>query len=80
MCSNSLDFTGAPLHQYEIAVKLAAEGVIEPIVLCTTEGPLRQAYEQQGIEVIVRDNPLEHIYQRDAYDEAIAVLVRKLKV
>ncbi|MEG4203478.1 glycosyltransferase [Microcoleus sp. Pol7_A1] len=71
MCSNSLDFTGAPLHQYEIAVKLAAEGAIEPIVLCTTEGPLRQAYEQQGIEVIVRDNPLEHIYQRDAYDEAI---------
>ncbi|MEG5142839.1 glycosyltransferase [Microcoleus sp. AT8-B6] len=71
MCSNSLDFTGAPLHQYEIAVKLAAEGVVKPIVLCTTDGPLRQAYEQQGIEVIVRDNPLEHIYQRDAYDEAI---------
>ncbi|MEG4444892.1 glycosyltransferase [Microcoleus sp. AT9_B5] len=71
MCSNSLDFTGAPLHQYEIAVKLAAEGVVKPIVLCVTDGPLRQAYEQQGIEVIVRDNPLEHIYQRDAYDEAI---------
>ncbi|MEG4996706.1 glycosyltransferase [Microcoleus sp. B4-D4] len=71
MCSNSLDFTGAPLHQYEIAVKLAAEGAILPIVLCTTDGPLRQAYEQQGIEVMVRDNPLEHIYQRDAYDEAI---------
>ncbi|MEG5162815.1 glycosyltransferase [Microcoleus sp. AT3-A2] len=71
MCSNSLDFTGAPLHQYEIAVKLAAEGVVKPIVLCVTDGPLRQAYEQQGIEVIVRDNPLEHIYQQDAYDEAI---------
>ncbi|WP_373537460.1 glycosyltransferase [Microcoleus sp.] len=71
MCSNSLDFTGAPLHQYEIAVKLAAEGTILPMVFCTTDGPLRQAYEQQGIEVIVRDNPLEHIYQRDTYDEAI---------
>ncbi|MEG3880011.1 glycosyltransferase [Microcoleus sp. herbarium7] len=71
MCSNSLDFTGAPLHQYEIAVKLAAENVIQPIVLCATDGPLRQAYEQHGIEVIVRDNPLEHIYQRDAYDEAV---------
>ncbi|MEG5173897.1 glycosyltransferase [Microcoleus sp. B3-D7] len=83
MCSNSLDFTGAPLHQYEIAVKLAAEGVIKPIVLCVTDGPLRQAYEQQGIEVIVRDNPLEHIYQRDAYDEAIRSFskeIRSLKV
>ncbi|MEG4234877.1 glycosyltransferase [Microcoleus sp. Pol11C3] len=79
MCSNSLDFTGAPLHQYEIAVKLAAEGVIEPIVLCTTDGPLRQAYEQQGIEVIVRDNPLEHIYQRDAYDEAIGSFSKEIE-
>jgi O-antigen biosynthesis protein len=79
MCSNSLDFTGAPLHQYEIAVKLAAEGVILPIVLCTTDGPLRQAYEQQGIEVIVRDNPLEHIYQRDAYDEAIRSFSKEIE-
>ena len=79
MCSNSLDFTGAPLHQYEIAVKLAAEGVIEPIVLCATDGPLRQAYEQQGIEVIVRDNPLEHIYQRDAYDEAIRSFSKEIE-
>ncbi len=79
MCSNSLDFTGAPLHQYEIAVKLAAEGVIKPIVLCTTEGPLRQAYQQQGIEVMVRDNPLEHIYQRDAYDEAIRSFSKEIE-
>ncbi|MGB3265620.1 MAG: glycosyltransferase [Microcoleus sp.] len=79
MCSNSLDFTGAPLHQYEIAVKLAAEGAILPIVLCTTDGPLRQAYEQQGIEVIVRDNPLEHIYQRDAYDEAIRSFSKEIE-
>ncbi|MEG4342840.1 glycosyltransferase [Microcoleus sp. A003_D6] len=79
MCSNSLDFTGAPLHQYEIAVKLAAEGAILPIVLCTTDGPLRQAYEQQGIEVIVRDNPLEHIYQRDAFDEAIRSFSKEIE-
>ncbi|MEK0180341.1 MAG: glycosyltransferase [Oscillatoriales cyanobacterium] len=83
MCSNSLDFTGAPLHQYEIAVKLAALGVIKPIVFCVSDGPLRQTYEQQGIEVIIYDNPLEHIYQRDAYDEAIENFsqeIKKLKV
>jgi O-antigen biosynthesis protein len=83
MCSNSLDFTGAPLHQYEIAVKLAKEGVIQPIVFCVADGPLRQTYEQQGIEVIIYDNPLEHIYQRDAYDEAIDSFskeIKKLKV
>ncbi|NJK76611.1 MAG: glycosyltransferase family 4 protein, partial [Microcoleus sp. SU_5_6] len=79
MCSNSLDFTGAPLHQYEIAVKLAEQGMIKPIVLCVSDGPLRQAYEQQGIEVIVRDNPLEHIYQRDAYDAAIRSFSEEIK-
>jgi len=79
MCSNSLDFTGAPLHQYEIAVKLAALGVIKPIAFCVSDGPLRQAYEQQGIEVIIHDNPLEHIYQRDAYDEAIRSFSQKIK-
>jgi GT2 family glycosyltransferase/glycosyltransferase involved in cell wall biosynthesis len=80
MCSNSLDFTGAPLHQYEIAVKLTQEGIIKPIVLCVSDGPLRQAYEQQGIEVIVRDNPLEHIYQRDAYDAAIRSFSEEIKI
>ena len=79
MCSNSLDFTGAPLHQYEIAVKLAALGVIKPIAFCVSDGPLRQAYEQQGIEVIIHDNPLEHIYQRDAYDEAIRSFSQEIK-
>jgi O-antigen biosynthesis protein len=79
MFSNSLDFTGAPLHQYEIAVKLAKEGVIQPIVFCVSDGPLRQTYEQQGIEVIIHDNPLEHIYQRDAYDEAIDSFSKELK-
>ncbi|NEP03752.1 MAG: glycosyltransferase, partial [Okeania sp. SIO4D6] len=29
MCSNSLDLTGAPLHQLEIALKLANDGIVE---------------------------------------------------
>ena len=68
MCSNSLDYTGAPLHQYEIAVGLAKKGMITPVIFCVTDGPLRQAYEALGIEVIIRDHPLEHIYQRSVYD------------
>jgi len=79
MCSNSLDFTGAPLHQYEIAVQLASQGIIKPIVFCVTDGPLREVYTQQGIEVIIRDHPLEHIYQRDAYDQAIRNFAEEVK-
>ncbi len=79
MCSNSLEFTGAPLHQYEIAVKLASEGIIKPIIFSPTEGPLRKDYEEKNIEVIVLDNPLEHIYQRDAYDGALGSFSEEIK-
>jgi GT2 family glycosyltransferase/glycosyltransferase involved in cell wall biosynthesis/septal ring factor EnvC (AmiA/AmiB activator) len=79
MCSNSLDFTGAPLHQYEIAVKLASEGIVKPVIFSPTEGPLRKVYEEKNIQVIVLDNPLEHIYQRDAYDAALADFSEQIK-
>ncbi|MGE5657097.1 MAG: glycosyltransferase [Actinomycetota bacterium] len=79
MCSNSLDFTGAPLHQYEIAVQLAKQAIIEPVIFCVTDGPLREVYEQQGIQVIVRDHPLEHIYHRDAYDLALQEFAKEIE-
>ncbi|MDY6802888.1 MAG: glycosyltransferase [Cyanobacteriota bacterium] len=79
MCSNSLDFTGAPLHQYEIAVQLASEGIVKPIIFSPTEGPLRKVYEEKNIEVIVLDNPLEHIYQRDDYDAALESFAKEIE-
>ncbi|GET37167.1 putative glycosyl transferase [Microseira wollei NIES-4236] len=79
MCSNDLNFTGAPLHQYEIAVNLAKKGAIKPIAFCVNEGPLREVYQQQGIEVIVREHPLANIYTRGAYDEALQKLGEEIK-
>jgi GT2 family glycosyltransferase/glycosyltransferase involved in cell wall biosynthesis len=79
MCSNDLNFTGAPLHQYEIAVNLAKKGAIKPIAFCVNEGPLREVYQQQGIEVIVREHPLANIYTRGAYDEALEKLGEEIK-
>jgi len=72
MCSNALDLTGGPLHQYEIAVELQKQGVIQPIIFCVNDGLLRQKYEQLGIEVVIKNHPLEHIYTRDDYDQALA--------
>jgi O-antigen biosynthesis protein len=79
MCSNDLNFTGAPLHQYEIAVNLAKKGLIQPSAFCVNEGPLREVYQQQGIEVIVREHPLTNIYTRSAYDEALQKLGEEIK-
>ncbi len=80
MCSNALEYTGAPLHQFEIAVKLASEGKIEPVIFCVDDGPLRYAYEQQGIRVIVREHPLANLYQRETYDAAIQALGEELEL
>ncbi|MGF1492045.1 MAG: glycosyltransferase [Microcoleaceae cyanobacterium] len=80
MCSNALEYTGAPLHQYEIALQLAAQGEIEPVIFCTDDGPLRQAYEQAGIPVIVREHPLINLYQRQQYETALEQYVSLLNL
>ncbi|WP_293077702.1 glycosyltransferase [Okeania sp. SIO3B5] len=79
MCSNSLDLTGAPLHQLEIALKLADDGIVKPIIFSVNDGELREIYEQHNIQVVVLDNPLEHIYQRNIYDEALASFAKEIK-
>ena len=79
MCSNSLDLTGAPLHQLEIALKLADDGIVEPIIFSVNDGELREIYAQHNIQVVVKDNPLEHIYQRDAYDGALATFAQEIE-
>ncbi|MGB3510427.1 MAG: glycosyltransferase [Microcoleaceae cyanobacterium] len=79
MCSNSLDLTGAPLHQLEIALKLANDGIVEPIIFSVNDGELREIYTQHNIQVVLKDNPLEHIYQRDAYDVALESFAKEIK-
>ncbi|MDJ0557040.1 MAG: glycosyltransferase, partial [Microcoleaceae cyanobacterium MO_207.B10] len=79
MCSNSLDLTGAPLHQLEIALKLANDGIVEPIIFSVNDGELREVYEQHNIPVVVRNNPLEHIYQRDVYDAALTTFSEEIE-
>ncbi len=80
MCSNALEYTGAPLHQYEIAVQLAAQDKIEPVIFCVNDGPLRAAYEQKGITVIVQDHPLINIYQREQYDLALTDFAEQIQL
>ena len=80
MCSNALEYTGAPLHQYEIAVQLAAQDKIEPVIFCVNDGPLREAYEEKGIPVIVQDHPLINIYQREQYDLALTDFAEQLQL
>ncbi|GCL34679.1 putative glycosyl transferase [Planktothrix agardhii CCAP 1459/11A] len=79
MGSHLLDLTGAPLHQYEIAVKLAKAGIIEPIVFSFQEGPLQTEYQKQGIQVIIcQPHPLAKNYDPATYHLVMQKLSQQL--
>jgi hypothetical protein len=53
MCAFNLNWEGAPYSQYELTRWLKNKGIIEPLVYCPSDGPLREAYEREGIRVEV---------------------------
>lgn len=58
MCAFNLNLEGAPYSQYELTVYLKRTGVIEPVVYCHLDGPLRRLYEEAGIPVEIFPHPL----------------------
>lgn len=56
MVSHNLKWEGAPYSQYQLTLALKKMGVIDPIVFCQEDGPLRKAYEESGIYVDIDIN------------------------
>lgn len=79
MCAFNLNREGAPYSQYELTVRLKQKGVIDPIVYSPLDGPLRQAYEDHGIEVIVSRHPLTGVTELPDYESRIAAFSQLLK-
>ncbi|HTW95975.1 MAG TPA: glycosyltransferase, partial [Tepidisphaeraceae bacterium] len=79
--SHMLNFTGAPLIQYEVAQALAGRGVIEPVLACVPDGPLRQSYAGFCSDIhILGDHPLAPVLGHpDSYDAAMESLGRRMK-
>jgi O-antigen biosynthesis protein len=72
MCSFNLNREGAPLSQFELTVRLKESGVVEPIVFCPEDGPLRNAYAGHGIDVHIGPHPLAGVFAEKEYAEAIS--------
>ncbi|MFS8084450.1 MAG: glycosyltransferase [Acidobacteriota bacterium] len=79
MCAFNLNLEGAPHSQYEMTVGLMKRGVIEPIVYSPSDGPLRQEYERQGIEVRVREHPLAGVSGVTDYETRIDGFTKWIK-
>ena len=69
--SHFLNFTGAPLIQWEVAEALTAQGVIEPVVACVSDGPLGERYERIGAQIrILGEHPLAPVLGRpETYEQ-----------
>lgn len=79
MCAFNLNREGAPHSQFEMTARLKEMGVIDPIVYCPSEGPLREAYEARGIRVEVSQHPLRGVLDLSAYDRAIEGFAKKIE-
>ena len=79
MVAFNLNLEGAPYSQYELTEGLKRLGVIDPVVYCPEDGPLRALYEAAGIEVLVLPHPLRGVFDVDSYEASISTFSEMLR-
>lgn len=79
MIAFNLNLEGAPYSQYELTCGLKRLGIIDPVVYCPQDGPLRDLYQRSGIEVLVRPHPLRGVFSIEQYQNAIDEFVRSIQ-
>ena len=79
MCAFNLNWEGAPYSQFEMTAELKRRRVVEPVVYAPADGPLRAAYEREGISVHVATHPLAGVSTAADYDAAIDAFARRVR-
>lgn len=72
MVAHTLDLTGAPICQFEMAAALSDKGRIAPVVVSLEDGPIRSLYEARGIPVRIVSNPLGKVASMADYERELA--------
>jgi glycosyltransferase involved in cell wall biosynthesis len=75
----NLNLEGAPYSHYEMTARLRKDGIIDPIVYCPEEGPLKGLYEEAGIPVQIGSHPLKGVLTGTDYENAIDQFAGSLK-
>jgi GT2 family glycosyltransferase len=78
MTSHTLDLTGAPFCQFEMAAALRAEGRLDPVVISPEDGPLRSWYEECGIPVRIFPNGMDKVGSLADYERELAEFARQV--
>jgi GT2 family glycosyltransferase/glycosyltransferase involved in cell wall biosynthesis len=79
MFAFTLNWEGAPYSQYELTLRLRDTGVIDPVVCSPSDGPLRSAYEDAGIETVVTAPPTAGADSLETYSTQLGVLADRLR-
>lgn len=77
--SHNLRMQGAQNSLYEIVTGLKNKDLINPVIFSPGDGPLRKAYEKNGIKVIVGDNKLQDARSFEEFNENLLLLIEKLE-
>ena len=79
MLAFNLNWEGTPYSQFEMTARLKEMGIIEPVVYCPHDGPLRKEYERIGVRVDLFPHPVSGVFTIAAYEEAIRAFSRYIR-
>ena len=77
--THNLNWEGAPRIEFELVRRLQAAGVVRAEVFSLDEGPLRRAFEQEGIPIRVGPELARIDSGMERYREGVAVLAEWIR-
>lgn len=72
MVAHTLDLTGAPICQFEMAAALSDREQVAPVVVSLEDGPIRSLYEARGIPVRIVPDLLGKVASMADYERELA--------
>ena len=79
MSTFDLNHAGSSLSQYELTLALKKQKIIDPVVFSPSNGPLREAYQQEDIPVIIDENLFPSLYTLRTYRNKVNAISEKIK-
>jgi GT2 family glycosyltransferase/glycosyltransferase involved in cell wall biosynthesis len=76
--THNLNWEGAPRIEFELVRRLHASGAIRAEVLSPSDGPIRRAYEEEGIPIRIEPDLAEVSFNMDLYREGIDRLAARI--
>jgi len=71
VASQNLNQEGAPTTLLDLLLGLVEKGAINPIIVSSLDGPLREQYEKHGIKVIILDHLMQGVFNRETQTAAL---------